>query len=82
MSWAQLMAAQRVEAPAAAQSVAGPAAARCSCPDACDAALFSGMSPAAGDTLVDRNNVQYEVLFVEFQTLGNTLAMVARPVVV
>jgi hypothetical protein len=33
----------------------------------------------AGDTLTDAESVMHEVLFVERQTLKNTVAVVCRP---
>ena len=45
-----------------------------------DASALSGTVVAAGDSLMDQNNVNYAVLFVELQTLNRTIAAVVRPV--
>ena len=44
-----------------------------------DAAYLDLTVVAAGDTLMDRDNISYQILFVERQTLNNTVAAVGRP---
>jgi hypothetical protein len=44
------------------------------------AAPLAAVTLAAGDTIVDANSKTYSVLFVERQTLKNTVAVVCRPV--
>jgi hypothetical protein len=44
------------------------------------AALLLSSTLAAGDTITDANSKSYDVLFVERQTLNNTIAVVCRPV--
>jgi hypothetical protein len=46
-----------------------------------DAAPLATTPLLAGDSLVDSNSQSYLVLFVERQTLNNTVAAVCRPVV-
>ena len=46
-----------------------------------DATLFESASLAAGDTISDITGTSYTVLFVEWQTLKNTVVAVCRPVV-
>jgi hypothetical protein len=45
-----------------------------------DASALSGVTVAAGDTLMDQNDVSYSVLFVEHQSLNRTIAVVGRPI--
>jgi hypothetical protein len=45
-----------------------------------EAALLAAVTLAAGDTIVDAGSKTYQVLFVERQTLQNTVAVVGRPV--
>jgi hypothetical protein len=44
-----------------------------------DAAPLESATLMAGDTLTDAESVMHEVLFVERQTLKNTVAVVCRP---
>jgi hypothetical protein len=44
-----------------------------------DAGPLGSTSIMAGDTITDANSVTYLVLFVERQTLHNTVAVVCRP---
>ena len=44
-----------------------------------DAALLSGITLSAGDTITDSASKTHQVLFVERQTLNNTVAAVCRP---
>jgi hypothetical protein len=44
-----------------------------------DATLLGSTSLMGGDALTDSNGVTYAVLFVEHQTLENTVAVVCRP---
>ena len=44
-----------------------------------EAAPLANSALAAGDTLTDGEGVVHEVLFVERQTLNNTVAVVCRP---
>jgi hypothetical protein len=44
-----------------------------------DAAPLASASLTAGDTLTDSQSVTYAVLFVERQTLNNSVALVCRP---
>jgi hypothetical protein len=46
-----------------------------------DATYLSSTALAAGDALLDGNSVLYQVIFLERQTLGNTVAAVGRPLV-
>jgi hypothetical protein len=46
-----------------------------------DAVPVSALGLAAGDMLTDGNGVTYSVMFVERQTLNNTVAVVCRPTV-
>lgn len=46
-----------------------------------DGAQFLTAVLAAGDTITDANSKTYEVLFVERQTLSNTVEVVCRPAV-
>src|SRR5207245_2120840 len=39
----------------------------------------TAMSAAAGDTVSDANGISYSVLFLEHQTLNNTIVLVCRP---
>ena len=43
------------------------------------AALLAAATLAAGDTITDAGSKSYQVLFVERQTLKNTIAVVCRP---
>ena len=44
-----------------------------------DGALLSNVTLAAGDTITDAASTIHHVLFVERQTLNNTVAAVCRP---
>jgi hypothetical protein len=44
-----------------------------------DGAMLSSTSLMSGDSLTDSNGVTHAVLFVERQTLENTVAVVCRP---
>ena len=44
-----------------------------------DAAPLVGAELAAGDAITDAGSQNYQVLFVERQTLNNTVAVVCRP---
>jgi hypothetical protein len=44
-----------------------------------DAGPLASATLAAGDTLTDAESIIYEVLFVEGQTLMNTVVLVCRP---
>ena len=44
-----------------------------------DATPLASTHLMAGDTLTDSESVTYQVLFVERQTLNNTVAVVCRP---
>jgi hypothetical protein len=44
-----------------------------------DGAPLANTTLAAGDTIIDANSVSYQVLFVERQSLKNTVAVVCRP---
>ena len=46
-----------------------------------DATDLSSTTLAAGDTLMDGSSVLYQVIFLERQTLSNTVAAVGRPLV-
>ena len=44
------------------------------------AALLASVALSAGDTITDAGSQTYQVLFVERQTLNETIAVVCRPV--
>lgn len=46
-----------------------------------DATYLGSTVLAAGDTLMDSNSLSYQIVFVERQTLNNTVAAVGRPLV-
>jgi hypothetical protein len=45
-----------------------------------DAAPLAAVAVAAGDTITDALSKNYQVLFIERQTLGNTAIAVCRPI--
>jgi hypothetical protein len=45
-----------------------------------DATLLAGVTLAAGDAIIDADSNDYDVLFIERQTLDNTALAVCRPV--
>jgi hypothetical protein len=45
-----------------------------------DATQLDGRHPAAGDRISDASAIEYNVLFCEKQTIGNTYALVARKI--
>jgi hypothetical protein len=45
-----------------------------------DATQLEGRHPAAGDTISDSSSIQYNVLFCEKQTIGNTYVIIARKI--
>jgi hypothetical protein len=45
-----------------------------------DATQLTDRRPAAGDTISDASSTQYNVLFCEKQTIGNTYTLIARKV--
>jgi hypothetical protein len=44
-----------------------------------DASYLEGVVVAAGDSLLDRDNLSYEIVFAERQTLNNIVVAVGRP---